>query len=59
MDIDFIELLVNPPAAPPKNERDAGPGHYVECLLNDDSWETVVCSTCGRPWVSGSPVRPN
>ena len=23
--------------------------HYVDCLYNDDSWETIVCSTCGRP----------
>lgn len=51
METDFIELLTNPRAARSRNERTpSGSEHYVECFTNDDSWEAVLCSTCGRRW---------
>lgn len=24
--------------------------HYVDCFYNDDTWEQVVCTTCGQRW---------
>jgi hypothetical protein len=50
MDVDFIELL-SPRAARSRHERtSSAEEHYVECFLNDDSWEAVTCSTCGMSW---------
>jgi hypothetical protein len=51
MDVDFIELLATPRAARWRNERTASTvKHYAECFTNDDSWEAVICSTCGQQW---------